>query len=252
MAGGGQLPGSPAIDETNAEIYSPPYLFKGARPTISSAPATVQYGSTFNVQTPDAASIAVGRADPHAVRDARVRPEPALHPAQLHRRLRLAERHCAGAARTSRRPATTCSSSSTATACPPWRGSCGSRRPARTRRRRPRRRTSRRRAPWAAPRSRGRPSTDNVGVTKYDVYRSTTQGFTPDVTNRIAQPTTRATPTAASRAARTTTSSRPRTLRATSSRPRTRRTRSSPPTRHRRPSRSRRRPPARPSRRRSR
>src|SRR4029079_13119285 len=30
----------------------------------------------------------------------------------------------------------------------------------------------------------------NARVTKYDVYRSTTQGFTPDVTNRIAQPTT--------------------------------------------------------------
>jgi len=42
----------------SAEIYSPPYLFKGARPTISSAPATVGYGQTFFVPTPDAASIA--------------------------------------------------------------------------------------------------------------------------------------------------------------------------------------------------
>ncbi len=32
-------------------------------------------------------------------------------------------------------------------------------------------------------------ATDNVGVTKYDVYRSTTAGFTPSVANRIAQPT---------------------------------------------------------------
>jgi chitodextrinase len=31
-------------------------------------------------------------------------------------------------------------------------------------------------------------STDNVGVAKYDVYRSTTPGFTPSVANRIAQP----------------------------------------------------------------
>ena len=30
MAGGGQLPGSIAVNQTNAEIYSPPYLFKGA------------------------------------------------------------------------------------------------------------------------------------------------------------------------------------------------------------------------------
>ena len=32
-------------------------------------------------------------------------------------------------------------------------------------------------------------ATDNVGVSKYDVYRSTTSGFTPSVSNRIAQPT---------------------------------------------------------------
>ena len=31
-------------------------------------------------------------------------------------------------------------------------------------------------------------ATDDVGVTKYDVYRSTTPGFTPDASNRIAQP----------------------------------------------------------------
>jgi fibronectin type 3 domain-containing protein len=32
-------------------------------------------------------------------------------------------------------------------------------------------------------------STDNVGVTNYNVYRSTTSGFTPSTSNRIAQPT---------------------------------------------------------------
>jgi fibronectin type 3 domain-containing protein len=32
-------------------------------------------------------------------------------------------------------------------------------------------------------------ATDDVAVTKYDVYRSATAGFTPDATNRIAQPT---------------------------------------------------------------
>ncbi len=42
----------------NAEIFSPPYLFKGARPTIASAPASVAYGQTFFVGTPDAAAIA--------------------------------------------------------------------------------------------------------------------------------------------------------------------------------------------------
>ena len=42
----------------NSEIFSPPYLFKGARPTITSAPSTLAYGSSFYVGTPDGASIA--------------------------------------------------------------------------------------------------------------------------------------------------------------------------------------------------
>ena len=61
MAGGGQLPGSAAVNQTNAEIYSPPYLFKGPRPTISSAPAAAAYGSSFDVTTPNAAQIATSR-----------------------------------------------------------------------------------------------------------------------------------------------------------------------------------------------
>ena len=40
-------------DDT-AEIYEPPYLFKGARPTISSAPPTERVGDSFDVDTPDA------------------------------------------------------------------------------------------------------------------------------------------------------------------------------------------------------
>jgi hypothetical protein len=45
-------------DHPDAEIYSPPYLFKGARPSITSAPAAVPYGQPFFVGTPDAVSIA--------------------------------------------------------------------------------------------------------------------------------------------------------------------------------------------------
>lgn len=45
------------IGGPNAEIYSPPYLFQGARPTISWAPANAAYGQSFFVSTPDAASI---------------------------------------------------------------------------------------------------------------------------------------------------------------------------------------------------
>jgi hypothetical protein len=39
------------------EVYEPPYLFKGSRPTINSAPASISYGQTFFVETPDVASI---------------------------------------------------------------------------------------------------------------------------------------------------------------------------------------------------
>ncbi len=42
----------------NAQLYSPPYLFKGPRPNIRSTPDAVKYGETFRVETPQAASIA--------------------------------------------------------------------------------------------------------------------------------------------------------------------------------------------------
>jgi hypothetical protein len=43
--------------QTYAEIFSPPYLFKGARPVISSNPATINYGDVFTVGTSQASSI---------------------------------------------------------------------------------------------------------------------------------------------------------------------------------------------------
>jgi hypothetical protein len=39
------------------EIFSPPYLFKGARPVISSAPTSLTYNQQFTITTADAASI---------------------------------------------------------------------------------------------------------------------------------------------------------------------------------------------------
>ena len=51
FSGGGNVGGP------NYEVYSPPYLFNGARPTITSAPSAASYGQTILVQTPDAASI---------------------------------------------------------------------------------------------------------------------------------------------------------------------------------------------------
>src|SRR5438046_1177212 len=45
-------------DITQVALYSPPYLFAGARPTITSAPAAVSFGQSYFVETPDAANIA--------------------------------------------------------------------------------------------------------------------------------------------------------------------------------------------------
>jgi 5-hydroxyisourate hydrolase-like protein (transthyretin family) len=52
--GGGVVP---VPSERNHEIFSPPYLFKGARPTITSAPTSVSVGGTITVTTPNAAQI---------------------------------------------------------------------------------------------------------------------------------------------------------------------------------------------------
>ena len=51
--------GNPArgVNETRIEIYSPAYLFKGPRPTIASAPDTVDYGQDVDIGSPDASAI---------------------------------------------------------------------------------------------------------------------------------------------------------------------------------------------------
>jgi hypothetical protein len=56
--------------ELSAEIFSPPYLFRGARPSIISAPGAVGYGQQFFVATPDAGRI---------VRATLVRPASVTH-----------------------------------------------------------------------------------------------------------------------------------------------------------------------------
>jgi hypothetical protein len=50
--------GDAGPDQRNAELFSPPYLFKGGRPAITDAPRTVGYGASFSVSTPQAADIA--------------------------------------------------------------------------------------------------------------------------------------------------------------------------------------------------
>jgi galactose oxidase-like protein/glyoxal oxidase-like protein len=42
------------LDNDTLEIYSPPYLYKGARPTVTSAPASVRWNTRFGVASPDA------------------------------------------------------------------------------------------------------------------------------------------------------------------------------------------------------
>lgn len=56
--------------QTTAEVYSPPYLFRGPRPVIGTAPSNVAYLDTFTVGTPDTERIS---------RVALVRPDSVTH-----------------------------------------------------------------------------------------------------------------------------------------------------------------------------
>ena len=59
LSGGGGKPpptNGTGSDNYNVEIYSPPYLFTGVRPTIKTSPASLAYDTTFQVTT-DAADI---------------------------------------------------------------------------------------------------------------------------------------------------------------------------------------------------
>ncbi|HEX8087200.1 MAG TPA: galactose oxidase-like domain-containing protein, partial [Blastocatellia bacterium] len=60
LSAGGGLPPSPNARDTDhpdVEIYSPPYLFKGPRPSITSSPAAVTHDRQFFIGTPDATGI---------------------------------------------------------------------------------------------------------------------------------------------------------------------------------------------------
>ena len=47
-----------AVNELNAELYSPPYLFRGTRPKLTDAPSSLSYGASFAITTPTPGSIA--------------------------------------------------------------------------------------------------------------------------------------------------------------------------------------------------
>jgi Concanavalin A-like lectin/glucanases superfamily/Malectin domain/Domain of unknown function (DUF1929)/Bacterial Ig domain/Bacterial Ig-like domain len=185
MAGGGQLPGSPAINEDNAEIYSPPYMFKGTRPSISAAPSVVQYGSSFTVTTPDAANIGSVSL---------IRTPSVTHAFDQNQRFQWLSFTKGSGSLTVQAP-------TNANAPPGYymlsivntngvpSVSKFIRFPAASEDTQPPTAPSNLTATgglgtvslsWTA-------ATDNVGIAKYSVYRSTTSGFTPDVTNRIGQ-----------------------------------------------------------------
>ena len=44
-------------EEMRIEIFSPPYLFRGARPKITHAPIECKYGNAVSIQSPDAGSV---------------------------------------------------------------------------------------------------------------------------------------------------------------------------------------------------
>ena len=188
MAGGGQLPGR-ATNIYSGEIYSPPYLFKGARPTITSVPSIVNYGSSFTVATPDAASIqkvALIRTPSvtHAF-DENQRYIPLsfttgsgqltvqapsngnIAPPGYYMLFILNGNGVPSVASFVRFPAPTEDTQAptapgSLTATPGANGTVS--------------------LAWTA-------STDNIGVAIYDVYRSTTSGFTPSVANQIGTST---------------------------------------------------------------
>lgn len=57
LADGRVLSAGGNVGGPNAQVFSPPYLFAGTRPSIASAPVSAGYGQTVFVGTPDAASI---------------------------------------------------------------------------------------------------------------------------------------------------------------------------------------------------
>jgi galactose oxidase len=60
LSAGGGLPSADGDDGRkypNAQLFSPPYLFAGPRPTIASAPDTLKYHAGFSLKTPDVRAI---------------------------------------------------------------------------------------------------------------------------------------------------------------------------------------------------
>src|SRR6185436_19812590 len=190
VAGGGRENGRSQPDpkdQPNAEIYSPPYLFKGPRPVITTAPAVLTYGTAFQVVTPDAARIAsVSMIPLGAVTHAHNQTQrfvpvtftagsgsitvtaPAdgnVAPPGNYMLFLVDNQGIPSVAAMVRLPAAgndTQAPTAPATLSAPVSGASVN-------------------LSWSA-------ATDNVGVTGYNVHRATTSGFTLSAGNRIAQP----------------------------------------------------------------
>ncbi len=118
LAGGGvSLPISlPQVVRTDFEIYDPPYLFRGPRPSISSAPPSVTYGTPFSVvlagsPTIDSVVLIRAGATTHAfdtgLREIKLKTNPGSVDGSGNATLSLVS---PPDPRRSRRPASTCSS----------------------------------------------------------------------------------------------------------------------------------------------
>ena len=59
--------GGEASGRLHAEIYSPPYLFKGPRPVINAAPSAVSYGDSITISTDSTDIVSVALLRPSAV-----------------------------------------------------------------------------------------------------------------------------------------------------------------------------------------
>jgi len=191
VAGGGRENGRSQPDpkdQPNAEIFSPPYLFKGPRPVISGAPSLLQYGSNFSVSTPDASrigsvSLIALSAVTHAFNEnQRFLPLPfsragnslnvvapvdgRIAPPGPYMLFIVDTNGVPSVAAMVRMPSP--SEDTQPPTAPSNLNVAAS--------------TGRASLTWTA-------ATDNLGVTGYSIYRSTTAGFTPAAGNNIAQTT---------------------------------------------------------------
>ena len=57
VAGGAEDEGCTISKPNPIEVFSPPYLFRGSRPVISSATGFVEHGATIEIKTPAASEI---------------------------------------------------------------------------------------------------------------------------------------------------------------------------------------------------